>query len=217
MDCSITNWITTNQAIIGFIGAIASVIGVIICILQLNKYKANKMLGKLFEEYDYKFRPIHSIEELLDKALTEIELISKTDYNQIILSLTEKYSAHLHVVADAIPANKQRYEIVANAGLIGEAYNTGDTILVNDISKIKDYFNAVSETKSEICVPIKFDNLTIGVINSESESIDHFSEDLRNSFEGIATALAKNLLKLGWKKKAVNNGLVRLKRVPLNK
>jgi putative methionine-R-sulfoxide reductase with GAF domain len=210
----IPKWIYENQAVFGVIGTI----GVILAIFwrYIDTHKTDPIVKKLFDKYDNKFRSISSIEELLNKALTEIEYISKTDYNQIILYFSEKHSKYLYVVADAIPDNKQHYDIVTYDGLIGKAYETGDTIMVNDISKINDYFNAVSETKSEICVPIKFDNHIIGVINSESEIINYFSEDLRNLFEGTAKALAKNLIRLGWKKKLKYDDLVRIKRIPLN-
>jgi transcriptional regulator with GAF, ATPase, and Fis domain len=224
MDYSIINdilkWINDNQALTGIIFGVISFIGVALAIVwRIKDTRINsqiRIINKLFGDYDCKFRSIPSIEELLNKALTEIEHVSKTDYNQIILDFSEKHSSHLYVVADAIPANKQRYDIVIYDGLIGKAYKTGDTIVVNDISKMNDYFNAVSETKSEISVPIKFDNHIMGVINSESEIKNYFSEDLQYLLDGIAKALAKNLLRLGWKKKPEYNDLVRIKRVPLN-
>jgi transcriptional regulator with GAF, ATPase, and Fis domain len=218
---NILEWLNCNQVFIGLIFGIVSAIGVILAIVwrftDNRRNKTIEIINELFNGYDYKFRSVPSIEELLNKALTEIELISKTDYNQIILDFTKGHSSHLYVIADAIPLKKQRYDIVIFDGLIGKAYKTGNTIVVNDISKIEDYFNAVSETKSEICIPIEFNNHIMGVINSESELINCFSEDLQNSFEGIAKALAKNLLRLGWKMKPEYNDLLRIKRVPLNK
>ena len=47
---------------------------------------------------------------------------------------------------------------------------SGETVIVSDVSKDPRYVNARPKTKSEVVVPIKLSNKTIGVLNLESDN-----------------------------------------------
>ena len=137
--------------------------------------------------------------ELLTSAINEIWKITATDYNQIALNVKIKsHETGLVVYADNVSERKQRYRLVIMEGLMGNSFSTGKLLNVGDIEKKKGYFNAVNETKSELIVPIKFQGNVIGVINSEAEKRNHYTEAMEESVGNIADKLSIALNRLGY-------------------
>lgn len=203
-------YILTEPHLIGFI----TIVGFISTIVGFIKTVMKKSSMMYFKKYDYMFSNISSAKSLCKMAINEIEEITKTDYNQIILELVTEYANELHVVAEAISPHKQQYSIVSYSGLIGSCYKTRKTIVENNVKELDNYFCAVLETNSEICVPIIYDNHIYGVINSESEDKNYFSIQSRKMLEGLARAIAHNLYRLEWSKKPMYRSWDKLKKTP---
>lgn len=86
-----------------------------------------------------------------------------------------------------------------NVGLLGRAYTTARTVLVNDVTKDPGYHSAVAPTtRSELCVPLKVEDQVIGILNMESHKPDVFGPADVDFFEILAEHLAN----------AVKNSLV---------
>lgn len=125
------------------------------------------------------FTTANTLEKLLKDAISEIEDVTHTDYNQIILKAKlDSHQSGLVVFADNVADGKQRYRVVILEGLISEACDSGDVIIVNDVSKETKYFSAVINTKAELVLPIKINNRIIGAINSESEIKNYYTEEI---------------------------------------
>lgn len=142
------------------------------------------------------FEKAKDIQQLLEEAIELVVKCTKTDYNQIVLfSRIDLYNTSLIVFADNVPDHKQRYRVVAINGLISEAYYKNIVIRLNDITKSEKYFVAVSETKSELVIPIRGNDFVFGVINSESENINYYSSEMVEELcvisEDLGTALER--------------------------
>ena len=148
--------------------------------------------------YVEKLRGSGDLEELLERAIQAREAATSTDYNQIFLSSTSAYSKHLIAVADAIPAHKQRYRLATLSGLLGIAFSGGKKLNAGKIRERKGYFQAVLETRSELIVPIGTGTAVLGVLNSESEDEDHFTDAMSEDVQHLADALAQLLPLFGW-------------------
>lgn len=136
---------------------------------------------------------------LLHTAITEIVKITHTDYNQIALTaVTGGYQSGLVVFADNICGAKQRYRKVAVGGLMFKAASTGEIVYAKDVQDVEDYFEAVIETKSELIVPIKINGNSVGIINSEAEVVNHYSDSIIERIKTIADHLAVALIRLGY-------------------
>lgn len=61
-------------------------------------------------------------------------------------------------------------------GVIGRVARSGEGRLIDDVSKDPDYLALVSETRSEMCVPLFSGKRVIGVLNAESQRVGAFSE-----------------------------------------
>ena len=101
-------------------------------------------------------------------------------------------------MADIIATNKQRYKIATYEGLLGMAFSTGKIINIPNVQTERLYFQAVAETKSELVVPIKSVGSVIGIINSESEEIAAYDNQICSDIEQIALALGELLPIYGW-------------------
>ncbi len=74
--------------------------------------------------------------------------------------------------------NIKNFEIDIDSpkGIITKAFRDGKTIIVNDVTKEPLYIED-KDTKSELAVPIFYENKPIGVINIESTKLNRFSKD----------------------------------------
>lgn len=66
-------------------------------------------------------------------------------------------------------------DIDSPKGIVTKAFREKRTILLNDVSKDPDFIEDLG-TKSELAVPIFYENEPIGVINIESKTLNRFSE-----------------------------------------
>lgn len=68
-------------------------------------------------------------------------------------------------------------EVPLDRGVSGQVAMTGKPQRIGNIQAATDYLNADHQTVSELCVPIKFKEHILGVINAESTRPDAFTED----------------------------------------
>lgn len=90
----------------------------------------------------------------------------------------------------------QDYRQSANIGLLGLTVRTGEPILVNDVTKHSDYFQATpaeAATRSELVVPIKLHGEIIGVLDLQSEQFDAFDEQDLQMAQAVADQVAQAL------------------------
>lgn len=145
------------------------------------------------------FKKCKNFKELLTKAITEIAKITDTDYNQIALcAKTSDYQTGLVVFADNISSSKQRYRLTVLDGLMGSVFATGRSIRVHAPNNDDRYFYAVRETKSELVIPIEMHKKVIGVINSEAEISNYYTESMQKKLSNIANELSIELIRLGY-------------------
>ena len=149
--------------------------------------------------YDKFFRQCDSFSSLLKVSIEEITQITRTDYTQIILNLKiDSHSSGLIVVADCIYQNKQKYRLVDTNGIIGDTFYNSKINSIGNTKKSDDYFCAVRNTNSELAIPINILGKTVGVINSESEYIEHYNKRIVKELTDLSIGLAKRLNELGY-------------------
>ncbi len=66
--------------------------------------------------------------------------------------------------------------IKKSRGVCGTAWENATTILVPDVEKFAGHIACSSLSKSEIVVPIIRNNIVVGVLDADSELLNHFDE-----------------------------------------
>jgi len=86
--------------------------------------------------------------------------------------------------------------IAFNRGVCGHAYTTAKSIVVPDVEEFPGHIACSSASKSEIVVPILNNGMVIGVIDADSEFLNHFDDDDRIGLESLASIIAPLVLSL---------------------
>jgi sigma-B regulation protein RsbU (phosphoserine phosphatase) len=103
---------------------------------------------------------------IIDYEMFSILLLDPTgQFLQHRFSLRFKESVHLK---DDIPVGQ---------GLVGYAAQSGQPVLVPDVSKDPRYIMANPETRSELCVPLIYKEKVIGVLDIEHTRRGYFNDD----------------------------------------
>lgn len=101
-----------------------------------------------------------------------------------------KDSARKDMVILVTPEKINEFRTLSiDRGIIGRAFRENKVICVQDVSKEIDYVNAHTDTKSEICIPLRMRGVTLGVLNIEHDQPENFSSYLA-TLESIADNLA---------------------------
>jgi phosphoserine phosphatase RsbU/P len=106
------------------------------------------------------------VARLIDYEMFSILLLDPTgQLLQHRFSLRFKENVHL------------KHEIPIGQGLVGYAAQTGQAVLVPDVSKDSRYIKANPETRSELCIPLIYKEKVIGVLDIEHTRRGFFNDD----------------------------------------
>jgi len=86
-----------------------------------------------------------------------------------------------------------RFEVEPGSGIVGTVAQTGTPLLVPDTQLDKRYIIDDEERLSEICVPIKYDEEVLGVIDSEHFQKNFFTSQHMQALSTIATLVASKI------------------------
>ena len=106
------------------------------------------------------------VTRIIDYEMFSILLLDPT--GQVLqhrFSLRFKESIHL------------KHEVPIGQGLVGWAAQTGQPVLVPDVTKDPRYIMANPETRSELCIPLIYKEKVIGVLDIEHTRRGYFNED----------------------------------------
>jgi phosphoserine phosphatase RsbU/P len=105
------------------------------------------------------------VTRIIDYEMFSILLLDPTrQLLQHRFSLRFKESVHL------------KHEVPIGQGLVGYAAQTGQAVLVPDVSKDPRYIMANPETRSELCVPLIYKDKVIGVLDVEHTRRGYFDD-----------------------------------------
>ena len=84
-------------------------------------------------------------------------------------------------------------EIPVGKGICGQVAKTSKSLIVDDVSKEKNYISCDIEVKSEIVVPIFVNSKNIGQIDVDSRKLNAFDKNDENFLKQINQIISKNL------------------------
>lgn len=117
-------------------------------------------------------------EELIRRVTTVIGQNVFTDNFGILLMDEEAGMLRAHPSYRFFADDTRRMtDIPLDMGVTGQVARTGKAQRIGNVRRIKEYVKVDDRTISELCVPIKFKERILGVINAESTKRDAFSPD----------------------------------------
>jgi GAF domain-containing protein/ActR/RegA family two-component response regulator/anti-sigma regulatory factor (Ser/Thr protein kinase) len=132
-----------------------------------------------------------NLDRLLESTVEVIQLSLK--YDSISLFLADESGRELilkNYYGKSVNLVQPGYRHKTGIGMVGKAAESGKTILCNDVTREPSYIPAISDTLSELCVPIKSGKTVVGVLDVESFNRDMFSQQDVAVLETIADLLA---------------------------
>jgi len=146
-------------------------------------------------DYDLlKQKIIIILDEKKEKGLQEIiDLLydSADYYDWIGIYIIKDNSLHLGSWQGKQPTEHTKIPI--GTGVCGSAAKTGKTEKIPDVHADKRYLSCFVSTKSEIVVPIKYEEKIIGEIDIDSNTSDAFTKQDVIFLESIADMLSKHI------------------------
>src|SRR5258708_22740668 len=87
----------------------------------------------------------------------------------------------------------ERSRIKVGEGVIGQAVQLGQAILIDDVTHDSRYIAAVPNVCSELAVPLTTKNRVIGVIDLEAQHENYFTEEHKRLLTLIASRMAARI------------------------
>ena len=139
----------------------------------------------------------NSVEDMMSVIVARlIERVPK--YNWVGFYMVEKGSAgqpDMLVLGPFIGAATPHKRIPLDKGICGAAASSGNTIIVDDVTKDPRYLSCSIQTKSEIVVPVRVNGSVVGELDIDSHTAAAFTADDRRLVEHCAALIGRYLEK----------------------
>ncbi len=162
-------------------------------LLIYNQILARQRKKSLRETANY-FRHSHNAESSVDEILWDVarNVISRLNFEDCVIYMFDQNKQSLLQKAAFGPKNygersiQNPIEIKLNQGIVGSAAAQRRTILLRDTVKDDRYIVDLQANRSELAVPIVYENKLLGVIDSEHSKKGFFKKEHADLFELIA-------------------------------
>ena len=116
------------------------------------------------------------LETLLEKILNE--LMDTFGYlNIAILLIDNRIGKLVFKASKGYPEEIRKLKLrVGKDGITGYVAGIGETCYIPDVKKDKHYIKGITSARSEVAIPLKIEEKTIGVLDVESKKYDGFDE-----------------------------------------
>lgn len=126
-----------------------------------------------------------SLDELLAEILSSVKRV--VDYDAAGVFLVDAESGEVDSIASAgfNPEDVKQLHLKLGHGLVGHVAKSGQPTIVSNVADDDRYVTGRPGVKSEIVVPITFDDKVVGVLDIESDKINAFTmhdQDLLTTF-----------------------------------
>jgi diguanylate cyclase (GGDEF)-like protein len=134
----------------------------------------------------------------LDEVLQQILVIARDYFHlqNVAILLLDKDKEELYIRSQIGGAREfDQIKIPVGKGITGAAAQKKRPICVADVTKDNRYIKAVSDTRSELAIPLIVNGEIIGVLDCQSENVSHFDSettDLLTLFSTQASMALQN-------------------------
>jgi len=148
----------------------------------------------LLEEFEQFAKTAANAKSLMEKITQRLhEKMAR--YNWVGFYLVDAADPNLLVIGPYVGSFAPNERIPLDTGLCGLAARTGQTVIVDDVTKDPEYLQGSSMVISEIVVPISVGGKIAGELDVESYFPNTFTRIERDFVEGCARIVAKYMAK----------------------
>jgi sigma-B regulation protein RsbU (phosphoserine phosphatase) len=119
------------------------------------------------------------LSRLIDYQMFSILLLDGTG-EKLQHRFSQRFQERLHL----------KHDIPLGRGIVGHAAQTKEGVLVADVSKDPRYISVNPETRSELAVPLIYQEKVIGVLDLEHTRRGYFTEDHKRTLTTLAAQIA---------------------------
>jgi len=112
-------------------------------------------------------------------------------YDWVGFYLVEDPAKDELVLGPYVGAETEHVRIPFGKGICGQAAASGETIIIQDVTKVTNYLSCAPDVVSEIVVPIFSEGKIVGELDIDSHELGPFSWDDRELLEYICAALSE--------------------------
>ena len=117
-----------------------------------------------------------SLDEVLNEIVQSLKKVVDFDAGGVFVIDSDKGEIDSLYVDGYGPNHEADLHLKMGQGLVGFVADSGEPMIVADVSEDKRYINSRSETKSEILVPITLEDRVVGVFNLESDQFNAYDK-----------------------------------------
>ncbi len=141
-------------------------------------------------ELGRKMNSILELDKLMDILLDSLQQV--VHYDKIAIFLLGPNTEEIERVArrGPFPLFEEKEFLQKGAGLVAWAVEHKKSVIVKDVSNDTRYFPLYLDTRSEMDVPIIFQNKILGVFNLESNHLNNFTDRDRRLVQALAAQAA---------------------------
>ncbi|MBW2700341.1 MAG: GAF domain-containing protein [Deltaproteobacteria bacterium] len=129
-------------------------------------------------------------DQLLDTILSLVEDVFRLDTCALLLFDSEEGVLTIRAARGYRPEVVAGFKASIGVGITGEAFRSGDPVIVNDVRQYEGYIQGVQGARSEMAVPLRIDDEIIGVLDAESRKPGAFHLDDLDLFRIFANQAA---------------------------
>lgn len=193
-------WVEVRESPIVQGGKTTAIVGALTDITE--RKRAEERLNRQLQE----LRVLHQVALAASASQSEDELIAQV--TEVVSRTLYPDNCGIEMLSEAgdklIPhpsyhgasGDLMRWELDIYEGVAGKVARTGKPIRLGDVSKEPAYLVATEGVHSELCVPIKIQGRTIGVVNVESRKREAFNESDERLLNTIAGTLGIGIQQL---------------------
>ena len=147
---------------------------------------------------------VQDLNQLLELILHTGSRIMRAKASSLVLLDQKTQKLYFKVTTGSQKDKMKNFEINIGQGIVGHVAETGEPLLIEDVSKDTRWYRDISDeigfkTQSILCVPMKFKNNVIGAIEfinkAEGESFQKSDLELLNVFADVAAIAIVNAKK----------------------